>query len=250
METSRREQQSRQEKQEGISKNHFSPSADAVIIVAAGASQRFGEDKLMVLLQGRPLISYSLQTFLDLPSIAEIILVVTLGREAVFAALDLPGLDRKIKIVPGGKNRHESVQRGLESLSSNIEWVAIHDGARPLVSRSMMELIFQKAREHGAATLAAPVVDTLHRASPDQVAETTVDRTHLWAMQTPQVFRKADLMSLPSWKENKNFTDEVSAFLQCGKKVYLVENREPNIKVTYPADLKIVSALLSVSRKQ
>lgn len=228
-------------------KNLSSKPTHAAIIVAAGSSQRFGQDKLMALLQGRPLISYSIQIFAAIPSIAEIILVVAPGREDCFyqvlQTMNVSDL-KKIQIVSGGKNRHESVQCGLQALSSSIEFVAIHDGARPLISHSMIELVFQKASEYGAAALAAPVTETLHRASSDQIAEATVDRTNLWSMQTPQVFCKSDLMSLEIRQDQQSPTDEVSALLQCGKKIYLVENREPNIKVTYPEDLTMVSSLL------
>jgi 2-C-methyl-D-erythritol 4-phosphate cytidylyltransferase len=226
----------------------------AAIIVAAGSSQRFGEDKLMALVQGQPLITYSVQTFVSIPSVQEIVLVVAPGRKSSFYELlqkvEFSGLTEKIKIIPGGKNRHESVQHGLHALSENIAWVAIHDGARPLISRTMIETCFQKAHEYGAAALAAPVTDTLHCVSAYQIAEATVDRTHLWSMQTPQVFRKADLMSLQDLEEKKSPTDEVSALLQQGIKTYLVENREPNIKVTYPNDLDLVSAYMSVAHKR
>ena len=227
-------------------------SKNAAIIVAAGSSLRFGEDKLMALVQERPLISYSLQTFAAIPFIEEMVLVVAPGCEASFHKLlqemNIAGL-KKINIVPGGKNRHESVQQGLRALSSNIEWVAIHDGARPLISRMMIENCFQKALEHGAAALAAPVTETLHRADEKNLAGATVDRTHLWSMQTPQVFRKADLKSLQALEENKSPTDEVSALLQRGIKAYLVENREPNLKVTYPDDLDLVNGYFSTARK-
>ena len=227
-------------------------SSNAAIIVAAGSSLRFGEDKLMALVQERPLISYSLQTFAAIPFIEEMVLVVAPGCEASFHKLlqemNIAGL-KKINIVPGGKNRHESVQQGLRALSSNIECVAIHDGARPLISRMMIENCFQKALEHGAAALAAPVPETLHRADEKNLAGATVDRTHLWSMQTPQVFRKADLKSLQALEENKSPTDEVSALLQRGIKAYLVENREPNLKVTYPDDLDLVNGYFSTARK-
>jgi len=234
--------------QASLHSKHSMP-LNAAIIVAAGSSQRFGEDKLMTLVQGRPLISYSIQTFAELPSIQEMILVVPIGREEAFDQLlqgiGVAEMDKKINIVPGGASRYESVQRGLRALSDDIEWVSIHDAARPLIARSMVELTFQKAREHGAASLATRVTDTLHQAHENNLTDVTIDRTHLWAMQTPQVFRKADLINLPSPEKNKNFTDEVSALLERGIKTYLVENRELNIKVTYPEDLKLVSSFLT-----
>ncbi|MBX9577022.1 MAG: 2-C-methyl-D-erythritol 4-phosphate cytidylyltransferase [Chthoniobacterales bacterium] len=228
-------------------------SYNAAIIVAAGSSLRFGEDKLMALVQDRPLITYSLRTFAAIPSMEEIILVVATGREESFSQLvkemNLADWNEKIKIVPGGKDRHESVQHGLHALSEGVEWIAIHDGARPLISGSMIELTFQKAHEHGAAALATRVTETLHRVDKKFLADITVDRTDLWSMQTPQVFRKADLIGLPALQENQSPTDEVSALLQRGIKTYLVENREPNIKVTYPEDLKLVTAYLSTFHK-
>lgn len=223
-------------------------SSNAAIIVAAGTSQRFGQDKLIALVQGQPLISYSVKAFAKVPSIQEIVLVVGPGREELF--LDYlqqikTSCSKKITIVSGGENRCESVQCGLRALSESlVEWVAIHDAARPLVTCPMIELCFQKAREYGAAALAARVTDTLHRATKNALAEETIDRTHLWAMQTPQVFRRADLASLESSKENQHLTDDVSLLLKKGMKTYLVENRKPNIKVTYPEDLDVVSALL------
>ena len=251
----------------------------------------------MALVQGRPLISYSLRAFIEILSIEEIVLVVAAGREEsfykLFKTMNVSSWGEKIKIIAGGKDRHESVQKGLCALSSNVEWVAIHDGARPLISRSMIESCFQKAYEHGAAALASPITETLHRASLDHMAEKTVDRTHLWAMQTPQIFRKADLMNIKSLfsksteasnncvapvlapssvsdtlshcapppcslspsatlktdskinQDQQPPTDEVSVLLQHGGKVYLVENREPNIKVTYLSDLDLVNRLLA-----
>ena len=177
-------------------------SSNAAIIVAAGSSLRFGEDKLMALVQERPLISYSLQTFAAIPFIEEMVLVVAPGCEASFHKLlqemNIAGL-KKINIVPGGKNRHESVQQGLRALSSNIEWVAIHDGARPLISRMMIENCFQKALEHGAAALAAPVTETLHRADEKNLAGATVDRTHLWSMQIASLISKLLIQTISTW---------------------------------------------------
>lgn len=223
--------------------------SDAVIIVAAGSSQRFGEDKLMMLLQGRPLIAHTVEAFAMHACIEEVILVVAPGREVAFQSA-LQGVKisnaQKVNVVAGGRDRHESVQCGLRALAPSISWVGIHDGARPLISGAMIKQVFQKAREYGAAALAAPVVETLHRCSLNQLAETTVERHHLWAMQTPQVFRKEDLIGLLSSEGKQRPTDEVSALLQQGINTYLVENHEPNIKVTYPHDREILEAILSI----
>jgi 2-C-methyl-D-erythritol 4-phosphate cytidylyltransferase len=220
----------------------------AALIVAAGSSLRFGQDKLTALVQGQPLLSYSLRAFHDVPFIQQIVLVVAPGREResleMIDRMSLPGLSKKITVVTGGSERYASVQCGLSALSSEITSVAIHDGARPLISPAMIEYCFQEALQHGAAALAAPVTDTLHRVDAHGDAQETVDRRHLWAVQTPQIFRRADLIAMQPPGAGENLTDEVSLFLQRGGRVHLVENREPNIKVTYPSDLDLVNRIV------
>src|SRR3990167_961347 len=228
----------------------------AVLIVAAGSSMRFGQDKLTALVHGKPLITYSLRAFAETPSIASIILVVPSSREEEFRqiveALELPELTAMIKVVSGGGSRHQSVQRGMAALPPSIRFVAIHDGARPLITPGIIEDVFSAAYRYGAACLALPVTDTLHRADVDGYAEETIDRKSLCSMQTPQVFRVVDLINCLTVTEDEEArafeqplpTDEVSVLVQRGTKVYLVENSEPNMKVTYPSDLKMVSAYL------
>ncbi|MFI0348683.1 MAG: 2-C-methyl-D-erythritol 4-phosphate cytidylyltransferase [Chthoniobacterales bacterium] len=230
---------------------HSSPPPTAALIVAAGSSTRFGDDKLMVAIHGKPLISYSLQAIAETPSISVIILVVPPKREKEFsqmiATLDFPKLSKMTKIVTGGSSRHHSVQRGVAALPPEIRFVAIHDAARPLITPELVNLCLEKAYLHGASSLALPVTDTLHLSDNDGCAKKTIDRKNLWAMQTPQVFRLVDLDHCLKEQLQEKFspTDEVSALLHHGIKVHLVENREPNIKVTYPEDLALVTALLA-----
>ncbi|MFZ4116068.1 MAG: 2-C-methyl-D-erythritol 4-phosphate cytidylyltransferase [Chthoniobacterales bacterium] len=231
----------------------------AALIVAAGSSTRFGSDKLMATIHGKPLITYSLRAFSETPFISSIMLVVPPGREAEFRkivdSLKIPHLTAMTHIISGGKTRYASVQNGLQALralSASTQFVAIHDAARPLITRAQIESVCRAAYKEGAAALALPVVETLHRADVDGYAQETVDRQGLWSMQTPQVFSAIDLVSYFALKkinnkidvEKKLYTDEVSAFLQQGVKVRLIENREPNIKVTYPADLNVVQNYL------
>jgi 2-C-methyl-D-erythritol 4-phosphate cytidylyltransferase len=230
--------------------------ASAALIVAAGSSLRFGQDKVVAIVQGAPLISYSLKAFAQAPSIEAIILVVPPGREEEFSkivqAMNLPALAAITQVVSGGNSRHQSVQRGVAALPASIRFVAIHDGARPLITPELIEKSLHAAYHHGAAALALPVTDTLHRADSDGNAEETIDRKHLWAMQTPQVFRVVDLINgltitgrqYETGFEKRSPTDEVSALLQRGVNVHLVENQEPNLKVTYPGDLALVAAYL------
>lgn len=231
--------------------------ASAALIVAAGSSLRFGQDKVVAIVQGAPLISYSLKAFAQAPSIEKIILVVPSGREEEFSniveAINVPALRAITQVVSGGSSRHQSVQRGVAALPASMTFVAIHDGARPLITPELIEKSLHAAYHHGAAALALPVTDTLHRADSDGKAQENIDRNHLWAMQTPQVFRVVDLINgltvtgvqHESSFEKRSPTDEVSALLQHGVKVHLIENQEPNFKVTYPEDLVLVEAYLS-----
>lgn len=232
-------------------------SKSAALIVAAGSSLRFGQDKLLATLHGAPLISYSLKAFAEAPSIEAIILVVPPGREKEFSniidALQMPALAAMTQVISGGSSRHQSVQRGVAALPAEIKCVAIHDGARPLITSALIERTLHAAYKHGAAALALPVTDTLHRTNEDGDAEETIDRKRLWAVQTPQVFRVVDLingLTMTGLQHESGFsktppTDEVSALLQHGVKVHLLENHEPNIKVTYPGDLALAEAYLT-----
>lgn len=217
---------------------------------------RFGQDKLTSLIHGEPLICYSLRAFAEAPSISSILLVVSPTREKEFseiiAAMNHPTLQAMTIIVAGGSSRHQSVRRGIGSLSSSTQYVAIHDAARPLITSDLIEHALQQGYYHGAASLAVPVTDTLHRINENGYAKETVDRDQLWSMQTPQIFRVVDLinhLTMTGVYQDQGFekqppTDEVSALLKHGVNVHLVENREPNIKVTYPADLRVVATLL------
>ena len=220
------------------------PSQTTALIVAAGSSARFGSDKLMTLVHGKPLFSYTLRAFAETPLISSIVLVVPPKREDEFRqlvdSLKIPHLSEMTCIIAGGNNRHESVQRGLTEVPTSTEFVAIHDAARPLITRAQIELVCTTAYKEGAAALALPVTETLHRADANGHAQETVNREQLWSMQTPQVFRTSDLKNLPQDKKKNNPTDEVSSLLEHGIKTFLIENREPNLKVTYQADLKIV----------
>lgn len=239
--------------------SHTKPET-AALIVAAGSSIRFGQDKLMALVNGEPLINYSLKAFAKAPSISSIVLVVSPGREEEFSeiirSIKSPEMTALVTVVTGGKSRHDSVQRGMRALAPSVRFVAIHDAARPLITVPLIEHSLEAAYFHGASSLAVPVTDTLHRAHADGYAEETINREKLWAMQTPQVFRVLDLingLSITEADKERTIeenapTDEVSALLKKGVKVHLVENTEPNIKVTYPRDLDVASALLTAMR--
>ena len=223
------------------------PSTTA-LLVAAGSGSRFGGDKLMAMIHDKPLFTYSVKAFLEAPMISSILLVVPPKSEGAFAkaldALHLGQASVMIHIIAGGSTRHESVLAGLRLVSPTTEFIAIHDAARPLITGKQIERVCKAAYEAGAAALAHRITDTLHRSDKNKEAAETVDRTGLWSMETPQVFRALDLEHLlnrPCGSQPLP-TDEVAALLCQGIKTRLIEHHEPNIKVTYEHDLKLVRA--------
>jgi 2-C-methyl-D-erythritol 4-phosphate cytidylyltransferase len=211
-----------------------------LILPAAGESRRYGRNKLLEPLAGKPILYHTLRAFLDRSDVAEIVVVT--GHD-FGADRDIAGLlkDGRIKICAGGACRAESVQRGILAASEKTEWVAIHDAARPLISNALIDRTLAAAWEYGCAAPALAVALTIKEAQgplPARV-ERTVPRDRLWAMQTPQIMRRADVLAayetcpLPMEK----ITDDVQLLELAGKPVYLVEGEERNLKVTTPGDL-------------
>jgi 2-C-methyl-D-erythritol 4-phosphate cytidylyltransferase len=220
------------------------------IIVAAGSSRRMGYDKVFSNLAGEPVLVHSLRAFENAPCV-ERILVVTkkdrldevaeLGR--VFSKFD--------RVIPGGAERHHSVWAGLGAFDPrSYHYVGIHDGARPLIFPELIEACLAAAMEHGGASCAAPVSDTVKRASPAQIVTGSVDRTGLWAMQTPQIFRTSLILNAYERiiESGDVVTDEVSAMQKCGREVALLRNEEWNLKITYPRDLDLARHILEMRR--
>jgi 2-C-methyl-D-erythritol 4-phosphate cytidylyltransferase len=220
----------------------------SAIIVAGGSSQRMGFDKLFALLGDKPVLAHTIEAFERTESVREIILVARAERVAEFEELVRQnGLKKVCCVIPGGQHRQDSVRAGLNRLSADTSYVAVHDAARPLVMPEQIERVFSLAREHGAAALAEPVTDTLKRADEDRFAAGGVSREGLYAMQTPQIFARALLERAYASvaKNNLSVTDEVSAVEHLGAKVVLVPNEEWNVKITYPRDLFVAQAALA-----
>jgi 2-C-methyl-D-erythritol 4-phosphate cytidylyltransferase len=216
------------------------------VIVAGGSSRRMGLDKTFAPLLGRPAIAHSIAAF---ERAAEVATIVIVGRVERLADLEqLVQLEKFLKvfaIVAGGERRQDSVRVGLEQLPPDTEFVAVHDAARALVRPDLIAKVFAAAREHGGAAPAAPVADTLKRAQEGLVVG-GVERGNLFAVQTPQIFRR-DLLARAyrSVREKEvEITDEISAIETIGGKVFLVPNDEPNFKITYPADLPLAEFIL------
>ena len=206
-----------------------------------------GFDKLFATIAGRPVIAHSLIAFDLAESVNEIIVVALEDRHRDIEKLVHGEHLKKVRaIVRGGEHRHDSVRAGLESMSASAQYIAVHDAARPLITPQQIERVFQKCRQEAAATLAEPVRDTVKRTDIDLRVTEPVDRHHLYAMQTPQIFERKILEeAYRAVTEQKLLvTDEVSALDLTGHKVALVVNEEFNFKITYPRDLPLAEFVL------
>jgi len=206
----------------------------AAIIVASGSSQRMGFDKLAAQWRGKTILWHSVHAFSSLEEISQVIVVTPPDRFAWLA-----DLGPKLNQVDGGRERSDSVAAGLTALRDEISHVAIHDGARPLVSPESIRATFAAAEANKAASLARRVTETLKRATPEGITSESVSRDNLWVMETPQVFSKGLIekayQSVTS--SDSQITDEVSALQLLNQGTTLVENSTPNPKITIKADL-------------
>ena len=220
------------------------PGRIGVILVGAGESRRMeGIDKVFATLRGRPVLDYSLGVMASVPEVADGVIVVS-GHNVEQAQYVLMrrGWSVGWSICTGGARRQDSVQRGLERIP-NAQWVVIHDVARPCVDRAMVYRGLEAARETGAAIAAVPVTDTIKVVDGARVAETP-DRSRLWAVQTPQVFRR-DLLEAAFAQVSGDVTDEATMLERMGHTVNVFPGDYGNVKVTTPQDLAVAEAILA-----
>ncbi len=215
------------------------------VIVAAGSGTRMaGMDKVFALLAGRPLLSHTLTAFQECPAVTRIALVLSAANmERGRALASDGGLGKVSAICPGGERRQDSVRIGLEALGA-CDWVAVHDGARPLVTGQLIAAGLQAARETGAAIPALPLADTVKEAGVDGRVARTLDRSRLWAVQTPQIFRYDTLLRAHR-EVTTDVTDDAAMLETIGEPVKLFAGDRRNIKVTTPEDLALAEALLA-----
>jgi 2-C-methyl-D-erythritol 4-phosphate cytidylyltransferase len=221
------------------------------IIPAAGAGVRMGIDrpKQYLELDGRPLLSVTLERFLVCPSVAAVILVappedLDYCRKMVVEPLDI---NKSVQIVAGGKRRQDSVLKGIEASEGDFELVLIHDGVRPLVTISLIENVIFAARKGGAAIAALPSKETVKEIGEDLMVTKTYDRRFVRLVQTPQVFQYNDILYAHRKAVEEGWddvTDDASLLEKIGIPIRVLEGGEDNIKVTTPYDLDLARYLL------
>lgn len=217
------------------------------VIVAGGSSRRLGFDKLTADLEGRPVLFWSVSAFNECRTVDALVLVCAQGARAESEKIAREAAPLKLKaVVEGGPHRHLSVAEGIGAVAADAAMIAVHDAARPLVDCAMIERCLETARNAGAAACARRVNDTLKRINDEGFIIESVDRTNLWAVETPQIFR-AELLR-HAYAEviagGGHVPDETTAVQAAGAPVALVETPGWNGKITYREDLELARTVL------
>jgi 2-C-methyl-D-erythritol 4-phosphate cytidylyltransferase len=224
----------------------------AVILAAAGKSTRFDDPfskKVFATLAGKAVWLHSLDRFVDRPDVAQVIVAIAPEDREDFmqrfgANMVVLGFD----VVIGGETRAETVERSLAKVRDDVEYVAVHDAARPCISSIWIDKVFAAAREDGAAILASPIVGTVKRVDGDSIVE-TVSRDGLWEAQTPQVFERKLLQDAYAQRGDFQPTDEAQLIERAGGRVSIVAASRANLKITTKADLHLAEMSLKALPK-
>jgi 2-C-methyl-D-erythritol 4-phosphate cytidylyltransferase len=206
-------------------------------------------DKLFLEVLGRPVIAHTWQRFDSTPAVEEIILVIREGLQATFEELAATCQFKKpFRFALGGKERQDSVWNGLNQLAPTSELVAIQDGARPCTPPSLIAATLVAARETGAAVAAQRVTDTIKESADGKTIGSHLDRSRLWAVQTPQCFQVDVIRRALQAVRQKGMlvTDDTAACELIGQPVRLVESTLPNPKITVAADVPWIELLLKL----
>lgn len=215
----------------------------AVIIVAGGVGKRFGskEPKQFLLLNNKKMFEWSIIAFKKVKQCNQIILVVPQYKlNEMQKYKKFYGID----IVSGGKERYNSVQNGLQYVKNNIDIVAIHDAARPLITEKMIKEVLKSATKYDGAILATKAKDTIKVSKGENSIFKTIDRNNIWQAQTPQMFKTNILKKVYLNKISKDITDDAQLVERLGKKVILVESSSENFKITKPLDFILAQYIL------
>lgn len=217
------------------------------IIVAGGSGTRFGSHipKQFLPLCGKPVLMHTVERFAQCPH-TEVVVVLPEEQRHYWQELCLQHhFTTPHRVVSGGDSRFQSVKNALLSLSfSSADMVAVHDGVRPLVSKSLILSTFDVAKKYGAAIPAVAVTDSIRRIGEDGTSSVALDRASLRAVQTPQTFRAQALLKAYDVPYEPFFTDDASVYEHAGGVVTLVEGENTNIKITHPIDIAIAEHII------
>lgn len=223
---------------------------NVAIIAAAGQGKRMGskENKQYLPLLDRPILAHTLQAFQKHPHIHGII-VIAAPHEVYYCQEEIIktfGFTKVLKVVAGGKERQDSIFRGLQELSQDCELVVVHDGARPLITPDIIDQALEAAALTGGAVVAVPVKDTIKRVDELGVIQETLVRSELWSIQTPQVFKKNLLIEAyeNAFAQGIYGTDDASLVERLGEKIKVVKGSYENIKITTPEDMELAAIYL------
>lgn len=222
----------------------------AVILPAAGQSSRFGgtEKKPFLLLDGMPIWQQSAELFCHRPDVVKVCVVVSPDDRKQFESrFGTVCQALAVEIISGGAERFESVAKALATIPDIVDFVAVHDAVRPLLTQQGIDAVFSTAVVHGAAMLGTPVVDTIKRVEGalNRIIE-TVPRAGLWAAQTPQVFRRDWLVDAYAWRHifDGAITDDAQLMEAQGHAVVMVPSSPTNFKITTPWDYELAGLIL------
>lgn len=220
------------------------------IIPAAGTGKRMEGrvSKQYLALEGVPILVHTLRKFEGASAVDAVFLVVPAGDADVIRRdmVDFYGLGKVRKILPGGRERQDSVRAGIDALPEEAEVVVIHDGVRPFVTADLIGMSVEGAREFGAVSLGVPVKDTVKSVETGGWVEHTMERTKLWLTQTPQAFRREVIREAyrRAFAEGFYGTDDASLVERIGIRVRMLPGLYENIKITTPGDLELGAILL------
>jgi len=230
----------------------------AAIVAAAGLGLRMKHDtpKPYLRLGGKPILAHTLAIFEKITEIREVTLVVhpeelEYCQEKIISPYNLK---KVLRLVPGGKERQDSVYNALKALKheEDLEIVLVHDGVRPFVTPGMVSRVIAAARSHGAAVLGLPAHDTLKTVNSEGVIGQTLERKDIWQIQTPQAFQAPLLRRAFVEAYSREFygTDEASLVEALQQPVMVLPGSPLNLKITTPEDLVLAEAILSMLRRQ
>ncbi|MCM8773468.1 MAG: 2-C-methyl-D-erythritol 4-phosphate cytidylyltransferase [Candidatus Omnitrophica bacterium] len=219
----------------------------AVILLCAGRGKRLKErvDKAFVKIGGSPLFLYSYRVFKNIKDIDQIIIV---ARKKFFPLINFYVKEKNVNVVCGGRERKDSVYQGLKFVREDIEYLIIHDGARPFIDTELIRKVMEAVKSYPAVTLGIKVKDALKKVKRS-ITVKTVEREDLYYIQTPQAFKKSLIMKAYKLLGNLAVYDDTQIVEMMGEKVKVIDGSPLNIKITYPQDLTLAQYILKAKNE-